>query len=228
MSFDNDWFSLRRFSLVCPYAGEKNIGILTRASARPYAGRMRWDALFDDLESQMAESDRLGFEAEVAERARVEMVAAGLVDRLRALLGSRIGVHLQCGDVIEGVLRHAGADALLLDDGPHQVLMPYAGVLRYTGIGRLLGVEPSRVRRSIGLAHSLRALARDRAHLAVTLGSMSGVARLEGVIDRVGKDHFDLALVMPGEARRSRHVRQVSTVPFAALSAVRALRGDDL
>ena len=34
---------------------------------------MRWDALFNDIESQFAESDRLSLEAEINERARAEM-----------------------------------------------------------------------------------------------------------------------------------------------------------
>jgi hypothetical protein len=189
---------------------------------------MRWDALFNDMESQFAESDRLALDAEISERARIEAVDVGFTDRLRGVLGSSLGVHLCCGESIEGTLSHAGADALVLDDGPHQVLIPYAAVVRYTGLGRFAGAEPSTVRRVIGLAHSLRALARDRAELMVTLGSSAGNVRLEGVIDRVGKDYVDLASVTPGEARRSHHVRQVSTIPFTALAAVRSRRASDL
>lgn len=224
MLFDSYRISLRSVLSLCPYVGVKNIRVLTGRKQRTYAGRMRWDALFNDLESQIAESDRLSLEAEVTERARVELVDTGYVDRLRGAIGSRIGVQLHSGENVEGALCHAGADALVLDDGPQQVLIPYTGVARYVGLGRFLGVEPSRVGRGIGLARSLRALARDRAPLVLTLGSVTGTTRLEGVIDRVGKDYVDLASVTPGEARRSDHVRQVSTIPFAALSAVRSLR----
>lgn len=193
-----------------------------------YADRMRWDALFNDMESQFAEADRLALDSEITERARIEAVDVGFADRLRGALGSHIGIQLSCGDSVEGVLSHAGADALVLDDGPHQVLIPYSAVLRYMGLGRYSAAEPSTVRRAIGLAHSLRALARDRAELTVTLASGAGGVRLEGVVDRVGKDYFDVASVTPGEVRRTHHVRRISTIPFTALAAIRSRRTGDL
>jgi hypothetical protein len=48
--------------------------------------------------------------------------------------------------------------------------------------------------------------------------------RLAGVIDRVGKDYLDLAVLNPGEVRRSHQVSQVATIPFTALAAIRSLR----
>src|SRR3712207_8196073 len=47
----------------------------------------------------------------------------------------------------EGTLSHVGADALVLDDGPHQMLIPYRAVLRYAGLGRFSAAEPSTVDR---------------------------------------------------------------------------------
>lgn len=188
---------------------------------------MRWDALFNDMESQFAESERLSLEAEINDRTRAEMVDAGLADRLRGALGCRLAVHLACGDVIHGALSHAGADALVLDEGQHQVLVPYAAVVRYVGLGRFSVAEPSPVRRALGLAHALRALARDRAELAITLAHGAGSVRLTGVIDRVGKDYLDLATFTPGEVRRSNHVGQVSVIPFTALAAIASRRSGD-
>lgn len=193
-----------------------------------YACRMRWDSLFNDMESQFAEADRLSLEAEISERTRIEMVNIELADRLRAALGCRLDVHLLCGESIRGTLSHAGADALVLDEDQHQILVPYAAAARYVGLGRLSHAEVSVVRRAIGLAHSLRGLARNRTELALTLGTAAGSVRVEGVIDRVGKDYIDLAAVIPGEARRSHQVSQVSTIPFAALAAVRSRRPNDL
>lgn len=183
---------------------------------------MRWDALFDDMESQLAEAERLALESEVNERTRAEMVGLPLEDRLRAALGFRIGVQLCCGESVHGELMHVGADALVLDEGQHQVLIPYPAVGRYVGLGRHARAEQSQVRRSIGLAHSLRSLARDRTELAVTVGGGMGALQLAGVIDRVGRDYIDLASVVPGEARRSRSVGQISAIPFAALAMIRA------
>lgn len=188
----------------------------------PYAGRMRWDALFNDIESQLADSDALSLEAEINERARAEMVHLGLPDRLRGAVGLEITAHLHCGETVHGTLTHAGADALVLDAGRNQLLVPYWAAARYVGLGRLSVAEPSTVRRAIGLAHALRGLARDRAELSVTVGNSSGSARLAGVIDRVGKDYIDLASVVPGEARRNHQVSQVSTVPFASLAIIRS------
>ncbi|MEW1806147.1 hypothetical protein [Pseudarthrobacter sp. NPDC080039] len=188
----------------------------------PYAGRMRWDALFHDMEGQFAEADRLALDSEINERARAEMVGLSLEDRLRAAVGFRIAVHLLCGESAHGELTHAGADALVLDEGPHQVLIPYAAAARYVGLGRYTLQEDSGVRRAIGLAHSLRCLARDRAEISVTTAGSGGPVRLAGVIDRVGKDYIDLASVIPGEDRRRNSVSQVSAIPFAALVMIRS------
>ncbi len=189
---------------------------------------MRWDALFSDMESQFAEADRLSMEGEVTERARVEAASIDLVDRLRGSLGNHLAVHLLCGIAFEGALSHAGADALVLNEARHQVLIPYAAAARYVGLGRLSVGEPSQVRRSIGLSNALRGLARDRAELVVTLTAGSGQGRgLAGVIDRVGSDFFDLAAVSPGEVRRASTITGVSTVPFGALASIRSHRTVD-
>jgi hypothetical protein len=44
----------------------------------------------------------------------------------------------------------------------------------------------------------------------------------------VGKDHFDLAVLALGEARRSHQVSEVATIPFTALSAIRSRRTGNL
>jgi hypothetical protein len=190
---------------------------------------MRWDALFGDMEAQFAEGTTLEIEAEISERARVEAASVVLADRLRGGLGGQLAVHLLGGRTFEGVLSHAGADALVLDEVRHQVLIPYGAVARYAGLGRISLGEPSQVRRRIGLAHALRGLARDRAGLAIILryGAADG-SGLTGVIDRVGADFLDLALVGPGETRRASQVREVATVPFESLGAVRSWYASDM
>ena len=185
---------------------------------------MRWDCLFNDMESQFAETDRLALESEISERVRAEMVGLPLEHRLRAAVGCRITVHLLCGESVHGELTYAGADALVLVDGQHQLLIPYAAAARYIGLGRYASAESSPVRRAIGLAHSLRGLSRDRAELSVTISGGAGPLRLTGVIDRVGRDYIAVASVIPGEARRSQSVGQVSAIPFAALAMIRSHR----
>ncbi|MFD5276782.1 hypothetical protein ACFWIX_04385 [Pseudarthrobacter sp. NPDC058362] len=176
----------------------------------------------------MTEQDHLVLDAEVSDRVRAELVGIGIVDRLRGSVNCRLTVYLLCGEAVHGVLRHAGADAMVLDEGKHQVLVPYMSVAHYSGLGRLAPGERSGVKRRLGLAHALRGLARDRAGLSVTVGAGAPSIRLDGVIDRVGADYFDLALVAPGEVRRKAHVQQVSTVPFTAVSLVRSRVGGAL
>jgi hypothetical protein len=184
---------------------------------------MRWDALFNDMEAQFVESDKLSMEAEISERARADAAGMGLADRLRGSVGTLVKVHLESGAILEGVLTYAGSDAMVLSDKRQQVLIPYSAVATYTGLGRFSVGEPSAVRTRIGLSHALRALARDRSELTVTLRGRdirdSGVT---GVIDRVGLDYIDVAEVRPGVARRALEVGQVSTIPFSALAAIRS------
>jgi hypothetical protein len=62
--------------------------------------------------------------------------------------------------------------------------------------------------------------------VAVTFaGATQGAAGLSGVIDRVGRDYFDVALTRPGEVRRAANVTQVASVPFSSLAALRSVRG---
>jgi hypothetical protein len=185
---------------------------------------MRWDALFNDLEGQFTEADRLVLDAQINERVRAEMVGLELADRLRGVLGCRVSVYLASGELFSGTLTHVGGDALVLDEEQHQVLIPYTAAARYVGLGRLSAAETSPVRRRLGLSRALRSMARDRAELTVLVGNASGSVRLAGVIDRVGMDYLDLAVLSPGEVRRNSQVSQVTTIPFAALAAIRSLR----
>lgn len=189
---------------------------------------MRWDALFTDMEAQFAEGGKLAVESEISERARAEAASLVLADRLRGGLGCQVALTLLGGRTFEGRLSHAGADAVLLDESRCQVLVPYGAVARYSGLGMVSLAESSHVRRRIGLAHALRSLARDRAAVTVLLRyvpvSDSG---LTGVIDRVGADFLDVALVSPGEARRAAQVREVATIPFESLGAIRSRHPGD-
>lgn len=204
----------------------KSSGI-DRPGTRAYAGGMRWDALFEDMEAQLAAGERLDFDAEVAERTRADAAAVKLADRLRGSLGLRIGIHLASGTLFEGVLSHVGSQSMVLDEPRHQVLIPQASAVRYTGLSRLAVTEHSTVRQRLGLASSLRALSRDRASLTVLVARGPAESVLHGVIDRVGQDFLDLALTQAGEDRRAANVRQTATIPFAALAGLRSSRGAD-
>lgn len=69
----------------------------------------------------------------------------------------------------------------------------------------------------LGLAFVLRSVCRRRT--PVELAIPDGI--LHGTLDRVGRDHLDLAVHEPGSERRRDAVRQVRIVPFAQLLLVR-------
>ncbi len=81
----------------------------------------------------------------------------------------------------------------------------------------------------MGMATALRALARDRAELNVYLNARTGNGhKVQGVIDRVGRDHFDLAVVPEGEVRRVGNVMAVLTIPFSSLAALSSAGSQDV
>ncbi|GAB3558947.1 hypothetical protein GCM10027405_05980 [Arthrobacter alkaliphilus] len=195
---------------------------------RAYSDAMRWDALFEDMEAQLASEQLLGLESEVSERARMEMAGIDICDRLRAAIGQKIEVKLRSGTHVSGTLSHVGSESLVLDQDSHQWLVPLTAALAYQGLGRQARAIQSSASQRLGLASALRMLARDRAELAVhLLESAQGEATMRGVVDRVGRDHFDLAVMLPGEVRRSGNVVAVATIPFQSLAALRSLRGQD-
>jgi hypothetical protein len=69
----------------------------------------------------------------------------------------------------------------------------------------------------LGLGFMLRALCRRRS--AVELHLLSG--DLHGTIDRVGRDHLDLAVHEPGASRRDSAVTQCRLVPLGQILLVR-------
>ncbi len=206
---------------------------------------MRWESLFDDMESQLehelgAEDAQLRAEEErlrlgrltvrerlgalssatdaVADPLRLELRSGGLVT-VRALTFGR--------DWLAGEL--AGECAAV---GGHQTqcvipLGAVAGVLlERADILRSLGEQPvaqARVAERIGLAFVLRDLCRRRAGVEIDCGTgPSGAARLvHGTIDRVGRDHCDLALHEASTPRRESLVTGYRIVPFEQIMMLR-------
>ena len=183
---------------------------------------MRWQALFDDLEAQLAAADAAGLSAEVADRTRRETGLLRVVDRLRPAEGHPVSVALGAVGSVHGRLLDSGPDWLLLEEhGAREVLVPLAAVLGVTGLGARAETPGSEgeVGRRLDLRWALRGLARSRAGVALVLRDGSVVT---GTLDRVGADHVDLAEHAPGEARRPADVRQVRLVPLPALTLVRS------
>lgn len=182
--------------------------------------RVRWDALFADLEAQLDAVQAEDLEGEVADRTRRELARMRLVDRLRAARGREVVVRLQGAGVLVGEVADVGADWVLLDERGGAALVALGAVVALSGVGarsELPGSE-GEVERRFDLRFALRRLVRDRAVVELTL--VDGT-RVTGTLDRVGADHLDLAQHDAGELRRASAVRQVLLLPVSALALVR-------
>ena len=183
---------------------------------------MRWERLFADLEAQLAAEADADLRVEVADRVRAELAQVPLVDRLRAHVGAGVVLHLAGGAApLVGVLADVGADwCVLAEEGPadRSALVPLGALVGVGGLSRRVATPAGEVLRRTTVGAALRVLARDRTPVRVLLPG----AELVGTLDRVGADHVDVALHAWGEARRPGAVREVRTVPLAALLAVRS------
>lgn len=191
---------------------------LDRGLSGPYACSVRWNALFSDLEAQFVASAQAVEESEIAELVRLEQGGVNLVDRLRAQRGLLLKIRVRGGELFDGELTHVGSEWVVLSEPAADVVIPLEAIQLIEGLGRHVLTEQSRVRGSLGLASALRTLARDRTPVAVHRADDRG--RIEGTIDRVGKDFVEVAAVFPGEQRRRTNVGAVYAIPFAGIAAV--------
>lgn len=198
---------------------------------------MRWDHLFDDLESQLEHE----FGAEevdlLAEEERLRLGRLALRDRIRAMMpesgesaplrlllcdGSRLAVALGAvgRDWIAGELANEGqrVASCVIPVAAIAGCFPTAAQIAAStdaseGAGSAVGSLASR----LGLAFVLRDLCRRRAPLQITTVR----DQLHGTIDRVARDHIDLAEHEPGVARREREVHAIRMLAMSDLVVVR-------
>jgi len=196
---------------------------------------VRWSNLFDDLEGQLEQE--LGAE-DVDLRAEEERLRLGrlsLRDRFSAL--RRVGeddeqpisILLDSGRPIAMRLATVGRDWLagdLMDGTPRhpQCIVPLDSVagLELTAAQLRRSLEPidadsPGLSARLGIAFVLRDLCRRRRALDLVLPH----GDVHGTIDRVGRDHLDLAVHEPDEPRRQSAVRRLLVVPFRQLLFVR-------
>ncbi|MBC7441800.1 MAG: hypothetical protein H7311_04645 [Ramlibacter sp.] len=196
---------------------------------------MRWDNLFDDLEGQL-EHELNAEETDLrAEEERLRLGRLSLRNRLTGLARASgpgagvLRVMLVSGETLALRPTTFGRDWLaadLLDAGSTgaQCVLPLAAVagviVRRDEIAGSLVTEPESTARlvdRIGLPFVLRDLCRRRASIEVH--TRSGL--LCGTIDRVGRDHVDLALHAAGTLRREAEVHQYRIVPITEIHLVR-------
>jgi hypothetical protein len=198
---------------------------------------MRWDNLFDDLESQL-EHELTADDIDVrAEEERLRLARMSLRERLvsihehssdaTASAGTR--VRLANGGVVTVRPLAFGRDwfsAALVDGASRhsQCIVPLAAVagllLDREQVRASLVASPDRERSlsvRLGLAFALRDLCRRRT--AVELHLLGET--VQGTIDRVGRDHLDLAVHEPGSPRREAEVSHYRVVPFSQVLLVR-------
>lgn len=192
---------------------------------------MRWDELFADIEGQLEQeldAERIELAAE-EERLRIGRLT--LRDRILAMAGpeSRIRLVLSDGEQLELRVDSSGRDWIageqVVGTGGRTVVVPLSAVDGVIPAGDQLdrglrGTDPRApgpLAARLGLPVVLRELCRRRAivELRTALGG------IHGTIDRVGRDHLDLAEHDADEPRRRGVVRRIRIVPLASVLAVR-------
>jgi hypothetical protein len=181
-----------------------------------HGGAMRWEELFEDLETQWQAQVRRELDAEVADRTRRERASITLADRLAAQDRSIVRVALVDGTMLSGKVQEVGQGWLVLSMVTGSCLVPVAAVAGISGLQRKAGMPgPGR---SFGFGYALRGLSRDR--VAVTVVDVSGGAST-GTIDGVGRDFLELSEHPADLPRRRENITSTRVVPFAAIVLVR-------
>jgi len=190
---------------------------------------MRWDLLFDDLESQLDREQRDEERALAIEDERLRLGRLTLRDRLTAVSRAtddgdaivRVELH---GGVVMGLRPLAfgrdwmSAESRAADRRSRQCVVPLAAIAAVLPSRSQLdpSLEPvpessARLAERIGLSFVLRDLCRRRAPVRLT--TVDGM--VHGTLDRVARDHVDLALHEPGSLRREREIQGYRIVPLA-------------
>lgn len=197
---------------------------------------MRWDHLFDDLESQL-EQELAADEIDLmAEEERLRLGRLTLRDRLHAMhtccAGRPVRLQLTDGSAVTLLLGAVGRDWIAGDVSGGGALAP-SGVVPLTSIAAVLpdaeqaaeSIEPAEgggtgapsLSARLGIGFVLRDLCRRRAPVRITTPRDD----LHGTIDRVSRDHLDLAEHEPGVARRDSAVRARRILPLSQVLLVR-------
>ena len=197
---------------------------------------MRWDRLFDDLEGQL-ERELNAEERDVqAEEERLRVGRLVVRDRLIAIEESgraselSVAVLLTTGEQLTVRPVTFGRDwfvaELTEENRRSQCVVALAGIAallltRAQIEASLTPVASAPNERALSARLTLPFVLRDlcRRRTALDLHTVTGIAH--GTIDRVGRDHLDLAVHEPGRPRRSSSVTQHRIVPLDQVLFVR-------
>lgn len=153
---------------------------------------MRWEALFSDLAGQWDAAQRADDDARIADLTELEMGRVHLADRLRGRRDETMTVRLLDAHEVTGRVLDAAPDWVLLGVGERRCLVPRAGIAAAWPLS-VAAPEAGVVERRLGIAHVLRAIAREGA--TVQVRTVAGVYR--GRLVRVGADHVDVVVESP-------------------------------
>src|SRR5579875_795555 len=185
---------------------------------------MRWDELFADLEAQLEAGIGAEERESDAEEERLRLGRRSLRDRIAAMGQGRLPVRLRLvdGAFVDLAPRTVGRDWIAGDlVGGAQGVLPLHAVAAVLPTAEQvtadLESEPGALVDRLGLPFVLRDLARRRR--PVQLRHRTG--GLSGTIDRVGRDHLDLAVHPLDQPRRTPAVQRIEVVALAELVLVR-------
>lgn len=194
---------------------------------------MRWDELFADLEGRLEHELDIEQQELAAEEERLRLGRIALRDRIIAMGrgDASVALTLADGETLAVRVGSAGRDwiagEIAVGAVRHAVIVPLAAIVGVTPERDQLerGLRPSPdgalpdISGRLGLAFVLRDLCRRRAGVELSMR----VGTVTGTIDRVARDHLDLAEHEPGVPRRDSAVRRIRLVPFDAIVRVRTV-----
>lgn len=198
---------------------------------------MRWDNLFDDLEGQL-EQERTAEDLDLmAEEERLRLGRLSVRDRIIGLQQSHarhspfsLQLHLIDGTTIDVRPATIGRDWFSAEligptSRPLQCIVPLgaidAVVLSAEQIAPSLSHSPTEeseraLATRLTLSFVLRDLCRRRKFVELRVTN----SIVFGTIDRVGRDHLDVAVHEPGSARRESAVSRYRVIPLTRILLV--------
>jgi hypothetical protein len=204
---------------------------------RSYGVRMRWDNLFDDLETQLEQGLTAEEEDLQAEEERLRLGRLTLRERILSVHESyersvdySLRFQLISGESVPVRPSTIGRDWISGDirDGSsanRQCILPLTAItgisLTRQQVRRSLASADRRTEVALAARLSIAFVLRDLCRRRTSVEIVTTGAPAFGTIDRVGRDHFDLAIHEPGEPRRERAVTEYRVVALAQVAMVR-------
>jgi hypothetical protein len=197
---------------------------------------MRWERLFQDLEDQLDRETDAELEDIARDEERLRIARLTLIERVRDFLGLPVEVPALFVSVNQLTLACAvvrcGRDWILVQVHEPGSLMGTA-LLPITAVRsvRISASNSSQLSRpphdssartrhglssDIAFSFVLRDLCRRRRHVTLR----SGMTETSGTIERVGKDHLDIAVHSARLPRSAESVSHVEIVPLARIDLV--------